>query len=205
MADEEKPEGEEAAATEEADAVTKKDAAPAGGGPNQKLIMIVLVLNAVVLIVLALVVWKSYVSSSSQVSLADIAAPKDGSHAEEKKEGHGEEGGGHGKEGKKEAKEGEDNFIYESFTVNLADSRGSHFAKVDVAIEVDDAFVKDDLKNLRPKIRDFINVVLSSKTYEQIESTDGREFLREEIRNKVNGYLSRGQIKNVFFTGFIVQ
>lgn len=208
LAEEQKPEGEEAAATEEADAVTKKDggAAPAGG-PNQKLILIVLVLNAVVLIVLAVVVWKSYVSSSSQVSLADIAAPKDGSHATEGGKEGGEHGGGeHGKKEGKEGKDGaNDNFVYESFTVNLADSRGSHFAKVDVAIEVDDPFVKEDINKLRPKIRDFINVVLSSKTYEQIESVDGREFLREEIRNKVNGYLSRGQIKNVFFTGFIVQ
>ncbi len=203
LAEEEKPEGEEAGAADEAEAVTKKGAAPGGGGPNQKLIMIVLVLNATVLIVLALVVWKSYVSSNSQVSLADIAAPKDGSHADDK--GHGAKDDGHG-EAKKDNKDpSADNFIYEAFTVNLADSRGSHFAKVDVAIEVDDAFVKDDLNKLRPKIRDFINVVLSSKTYEQIESTDGREFLREEIRNKVNGYLSRGQIKNVFFTGFIIQ
>ncbi|MBS1982977.1 MAG: flagellar basal body-associated FliL family protein [Bdellovibrionales bacterium] len=211
MAEEKK---EEAPATEpeggdEADAVKKKGAGGAGGGPNPKLILIVLVLNAVVLIVLALVVWKSYVSSSSQVSLSDVAADKDGAkpHGEGGEHGGGEHGGGeHGekKEGKKEG-DAADNYINESFTVNLADSKGAHFVKVDVAIEVEDANVKDEVKRLRPKIRDFINVILSSKNYEQVESSDGRAFLREEIRNKINGYLSRGQIKDVYFTQFVFQ
>lgn len=192
---------------DEGDAVKKKGEGGApSSGPNQKLVLIVLVLNAVVLMTLAFVVWKSYVATSNQVSLGDIAASKDG---KEEAHGEGEHGKeeGHGKEGEKKEKgdPGDENFVYESFTVNLADSRGSHFAKVDVAIEVEEGFVKNEVKALRPKIRDFINVVLSSKTYEQIESADGREFLREEIRNKINGYLPRGQVKNVFFTQFIVQ
>lgn len=211
MADEEaKPTEEEAAAAEgggEEEAVKKKGAAPASSGPNPKLILLVLGLNALVLMILAFVVWKSYMSSSSRVSLGDVAESESKEHGgggEHGKEG-GEHGGGHGEEKKGEKDAAADNFVYETFTVNLADSRGSHFAKVDVAIEVDDSFVKTEVERLKPKIRDFINVVLSSKTYEQIESIDGREFLREEIRNKINGYLTRGQIKNVFFTQFIVQ
>ena len=220
MADEPKADAKE----EGGDAVTKKDegAAPAAGGPNQKLVFIVLILNSVVLAVLAAVVWKSYVANSHQVSLNDVAAPADGSSAaeggehgggehgggEHGKEGggeHGKEGGHGGKEKEGEKKGADENFIYESFTVNLADSRSSHFAAIDVAIEVEDPNATEQVTRLRPKIRDFINVVLSSKTYEQIESVDGREFLREEIRNKINGYLTRGQIKNVFFTKFVIQ
>lgn len=182
---------------EENDAVTKKSA-PGGGAPNQKLILIVLVMNLVGLLVLTTVVWMGYKKSTSQVTLGDIAAEKEAPPAEEhgKAEGHG---------GEKKAEEVVDNFVKESFTVNLADSKGSHFAQVSVEIETDGAFTKAEVTRLRPKIRDFIVVVLSSKTYEQVESVDGRDFLREEIRNKINGYLTRGQIKNVYFTQFIVQ
>ncbi len=204
MADNEAPQQEQSTEeeqAEESDAVKKKSAKGGGGGPSQKLVFIVLVMNTVVVIALAAVVWMGYKKSSSQVTLGDIAAEKDGKK-EEAKEGKGE-----GEKGKKEGEKDAppDNFIKESFTVNLADSQGSHFAQVEVNIEVDDAFAKEEIQKIRPKIRDFIVVVLSSKTFEQVESNDGKDFLREEIRNKINGYLTRGQIKNVYFTQFIVQ
>ncbi len=194
---------------DDTEAVQKKSAVEGASAPasNQKLILIVLVLNAVVLVALAAVVWMSNSKNSKQVTLGDIAAEKDSSE-----KGHGAEGegGGHGGEHGKEGKNGEEavpenNFIKESFTVNLSGGRGSRFAKVDVEIEVKDDFVREEVNRLRPKIRDFILVVLSSKTYEQVESVDGRDFLREEIRNKINGYLTRGRIENVFFTQFIIQ
>jgi flagellar FliL protein len=197
---------EQQAAEAESDAVKKKkgEETGGGGGPNQKLLFMLLLMNTVVLVALAAIVWMGYSKRQDQVSLGDIAASKEAPKEAEASEGHG---GGHG--GEKKGKEGEDagaeNFIKESFTVNLADPKGSHYAKVDVEIEVGDDFVKEEVNKLRPKIRDFILVVLSSKTYEQIESVDGRDFLREEIRNKINGYLSRGQVKNVFFTQFIIQ
>jgi len=202
LADNEAPQEEQSeqeAQADESDAVKKKPVGGGGSGPNQKLVLIVLALNTVVVIVLAAVVWMGYKKSSSQVTLGDIAADKEGHHEEGKDE--------KGEHGKKEVEKevAPDNFIKESFTVNLADSQGSHFAQVEVNIEVEDAFARDEIQKIRPKIRDFIVVVLSSKTFEQVESNDGKDFLREEIRNKINGYLTRGQIKNVYFTQFIVQ
>jgi flagellar FliL protein len=180
----------------EQEAVQKKTAGAAAGN-NQKFIMIVLILNAVVLVVVAILAVISIKKQSQEVSLADVAAG-------EAAEAHKDEGG-HGKEGEKKEGNELNNFIKESFTVNLADSKGAHFAQVVIEIEVPDETVKQAVEVLRPKIRDFIVVVLSSKTYEQVSSVDGREFLREEIRNKINGHLPRGQIKEVHFTQFIVQ
>lgn len=173
--------------------VKKKSESGSGEGskaPAPKLIYIVLVLNLVVLAALAAFVWMNLSKSEKNISLADVEVAQS-SHVAE---GQGEVVGG------VEAK-----FIKESFTVNLADTSGSHFAKVDVEIEVDDDFVRGEVERLKPRIRDFIVVILSSKTYDQIASVDGRDFLREEIRNKINGYLTKGQIKNVYFTQFIIQ
>jgi flagellar FliL protein len=204
VAEEEKPaEG----AAEEGDAVQKKGGgdAPAAAGPNQKLIFLVLILNVVIVIAVAVLVWMGNAKRTSTVSLADIAADKSRSTPSDS---HGGGGGGDGHGGGAPAGKAEGpttHYIAEQFTVNITGPQGSKYAKVDVAIEVDDDFVKAEIEKLRPRIRDFILVVLSSKTPEQIESLDGRDFLREEIRNKVNGYLSRGKIKNVYFTQFIVQ
>lgn len=193
---------EQQAQTDEADAVKKKSeggGAGGGGGLNPKLLLMVLALNTLIVIAIAAVVFLKQ-KSSDQPTLGDIAAEKDDGHA--KKDGGG---GGHGAPEKKKDDAASDTFVKENFTVNLADSQGAHFAQVEIQIEVDDAFAKEEVQKLRPKIRDFIVVVLSSKTFEQVESNDGKDFLREEIRNKINNFLTRGQIKNVYFTQFIVQ
>ncbi len=202
MAEDNKDGTDEAAGAEGEDAVKKKPAEGAGGGGlNPKLVYIVLGFNALFLLALAAVVWMQYSKSNERVTLADIEASKG---ALEGKEEHKEGGEGEHKEGGADAA-APSNFIKESFTVNLAESGGSHFAKVDVEIEVEEDNVREEVNRMKPRIRDFIVTVLSSKTYDQIESVDGRDFLREEIRNKINGYLSRGQIKNVYFTQFIIQ
>ncbi len=196
--DQKAQEGDEVA--EGADESIKKKSEEAGEGqktPAPKLIYIVLALNLVVLLALAVFVWMNLSKSQKQVSLADIEASKSSSGAEHS--------GGQGEGGEEAGAAKESKFLPESFTVNLADGSGAHFAIVDVEIEVDDDFVKEEVIRLRPRIRDFIIVILSSKTYDQIASVDGRDFLREEIRNKVNGYLTKGQIKNVYFTKFIIQ
>ncbi len=206
MAEEAKPENteentEQQAQADEADAVKKKPEGGGGNSLNPKLVLIVLGVNTVLVLALVatlMIFFKK--KSAEQPTLGDIAAEKDDAH------GGGEHGkkDEHGKEGKKE-EAAPDNFIKENFTVNLADSQGAHFAQVEINIEVDEAFAKEEVNKIRPKIRDFIVVVLSSKTFEQVESNDGKDFLREEIRNKINSFLTRGQIKNVYFTQFIVQ
>jgi flagellar FliL protein len=183
---------------EAADPVQKKgvDEAPPPAAPNQKLVFMVLALNVVFLVGTAVVVWMGNAKRTQTVTLADIAEDKARNVASEV---HGD------KAADAKAAESSVTFIKEAFTVNITGPQGNKYAKVDVEIEVEDDFVKNEIEKLRPRIRDFILVVLSSKTPEQIESVDGRDFLREEIRNKVNGYLTRGKIKNVYFTQFIVQ
>ena len=188
----EEVEGEEVEDEEEEGSVKKKASSTSEEGQqsnsSQKLVSLVLVLNIIVLGVIAAFVWMNLSKSKQAVSLADVEAAKNATEAEGA-----------------EDEIVESKFVKESFTVNLADSSGSHFAKVDVEIEVADDFVREELVRLKPRIRDFIVVVLSSKTYDQIASVDGRDFLREEIRNKINGYLTKGQVKNVYFTQFIIQ
>lgn len=91
----------------------------------------------------------------------------------------------------------------ETFLVNLSGSRGRKLLKVNMELEVEGEQVQGEIEKRKPQVRDIIIILLSSKTYGQISSTEGKEFLKEEIRDTVNSFLTKGKIKRVMFTEFI--
>ncbi len=91
----------------------------------------------------------------------------------------------------------------DTFLVNLAGSRGQKLVKVDMELEVSNDSVEKEIEAIKPKIRDIIIIILSSKTYAEVATEDGKNALRNEIRDKVNLFLTKGRIKRVYFTEFI--
>ncbi len=91
----------------------------------------------------------------------------------------------------------------ETFLVNLSGERGRKLAKVNMEFEVNNEEVQEEIDQLKPKIRDMIIIILSSKNYSQVSTKDGKDVLREEIRDQVNLFLTKGQISKVYFTEFI--
>lgn len=91
----------------------------------------------------------------------------------------------------------------ETFIVNLAGSRGQRIVKINMELEVSNDEVSKEIDKLRPKIRDIILFIVSSKTYAQVATREGKDVLREEIRDQVNLFLTKGQVARVYFTEFI--
>ncbi|MEK6774370.1 MAG: flagellar basal body-associated FliL family protein [Bdellovibrionota bacterium] len=94
----------------------------------------------------------------------------------------------------------------ETFIVNLANSKGRKVAKVNMEIELKDGDggnVADEIEKRKAQIRDIIIILLSSKTYEEVSSREGKDHLRNEIKDTINSFLTKGKITNVFFTEFI--
>jgi flagellar FliL protein len=91
----------------------------------------------------------------------------------------------------------------ESFVVNMAGSRGRRIARVAMELDVDNEKVKDEIESRHAQIRDIIIIILSSKTLESVSTKEGKDALREEIRDTVSGFLTKGKIKKVYFTEFI--
>lgn len=113
---------------------------------------------------------------------------------------------GEAEEQKKEALD--TNFVgklvpLETFLVNVAGSRGRKLLKINMELEVDGEEVQGEIEKLKPKIRDIIIITLSSKTYAEISTREGKESMRDEIRDQVNLFLTKGEIKRVYFTEFI--
>lgn len=106
----------------------------------------------------------------------------------------------------KEAKE-EEQFIgklipMETFLVNLADTGGGKLMKINMSLEVAQGEVQEEIEKRKPQIRDIILILLSAKTHGQVSTTDGKNLLRDEIKNTVNSFLTKGKVNRVLFTEF---
>lgn len=56
-----------------------------------------------------------------------------------------------------------------------------------------------------PLMDDMVITILSSKTYEELYTADGKELLRKEIQEAINQRLPELNILSVYFTEFVVQ
>jgi len=91
----------------------------------------------------------------------------------------------------------------ETFIVNLAGSKGRKVLKVNMELEIKGSEVIQEIENRKAQIRDFIIIILSSKSFDEVSSKEGKDALRNEIKDNINSFLSKGKIMNVYFTELI--
>lgn len=90
------------------------------------------------------------------------------------------------------------------FIVNLAGNSRSYL-KVSMALEVSDPVLEEQIANKMPKIQDTILFVLSSKTHDEIVTTEGKTLLKDELLMRLNTFVAGGTIQNIYFTSFVIQ
>ena len=96
-------------------------------------------------------------------------------------------------------------FHLEPFIVNLAKSGGNRFLKVTVSLEMSSPEVRLGLKKNIQKVTDSILLLLSTKTFKDVYSVQGKFTLKGEITTRANQFLTEGQVKGAYFTEFIIQ
>ncbi len=95
----------------------------------------------------------------------------------------------------------------ESFVVNLTDPAGNRYLKLALAVDVPEENVdlQAEIDKRIPMIRDIVIASLSAKTYEEISTSQGKVFLKQELVRRINSILSSGRINDVYITEFVVQ
>ncbi|GHV04746.1 hypothetical protein AGMMS50229_06700 [Campylobacterota bacterium] len=93
----------------------------------------------------------------------------------------------------------------DQFIINLLSNDGRRFLKVKMSMELTGKNSVQEMENKKPLIRDLIIQQLSSKRFDEISTESGKVRLREEIKNNLNRYLIDGQVKQIFFTDFVIQ
>tara|TARA_B100000686_G_scaffold346188_1_gene432315 strand:- start:151 stop:672 length:522 start_codon:yes stop_codon:yes gene_type:complete len=93
----------------------------------------------------------------------------------------------------------------EPFIVNLARSKGKRFLKVSITLELSSPEVNVEINENIQKITDSILILLSSKTFEDVYSVQGKFKLKDEVTTRVNRFLVLGHVKDAYFTEFVIQ
>ncbi|MDA3966409.1 MULTISPECIES: flagellar basal body-associated protein FliL [Helicobacter] len=94
----------------------------------------------------------------------------------------------------------------DQFIVNLMSSGGGkRYLKTSIALELSVSEMTAELDTKRDIIRDVLITILSSKTFEEVQTSKGKQKLKEEIIERLNEFLVDGRVANVFFTEFVVQ
>ena len=91
----------------------------------------------------------------------------------------------------------------ETFIVNLQ-VKGS-FLKTSIQLEFTEPVLPKTIESEVPKIRDAVIRVLSAKGSAEILTAEGKERLREELRDAINQTLGAEDVSKVYFTEFIIQ
>lgn len=162
--------------------------APAGGNQKQNILLIGLaVINMLVVIGVGFMIWKGRQKDAAEPKIEHVIKGEHEAQAEESQE----------KVTKALV------VPLETFIVNLAGSKGRRIFKVDMELEVNDRKVIDEIEQRKAQVRDIIIIILSGRTYDQVAGKDGKNQLREEIKDTVNAFLTKGKITSVFFTNFL--
>lgn len=96
-------------------------------------------------------------------------------------------------------------YSLDTMIVNLADHGGKRYLRVTMALELSDPEAVTAIENHLPQVRDAILMILPTKTYDDISTTDGKIALRNEIMAKINQMMTKGRVNNIYFTEFVVQ
>lgn len=96
-------------------------------------------------------------------------------------------------------------YAFDQLIVNLSSQSGRRYLKTTINAELSSEQLVLELDTKKPAIRDTLISVLSSKTYEEIATSKGKENLKNELVERINESLVDGKIVNLFFTDFTVQ
>ena len=65
--------------------------------------------------------------------------------------------------------------------------------------------LKEAIDTIRPVIDDMVTTVLSSKTFSEISTIEGKQALKQELIARLNAALGYQGVINIYFTEFVVQ
>jgi flagellar FliL protein len=94
---------------------------------------------------------------------------------------------------------------FDDIIVNPAGTEGRRYLVVTLSMEVNRKKAQDELVEKTPIIRDALITLLTAKTIDYLSDVKNMENLRQEIMGKTNGYLEKGKVIRVYFTGYVLQ
>ncbi|MCB0413907.1 MAG: flagellar basal body-associated FliL family protein [Bdellovibrionales bacterium] len=92
----------------------------------------------------------------------------------------------------------------ETFNANL-EGVPRRLVRMDISLEMLDEEGFEEIIGLEAEARDAVIRILNSKTYDDIHTVQGKLKLKNLIITKVNEFLNKGVVQNVYFTDLVIQ
>ena len=96
-------------------------------------------------------------------------------------------------------------YAMEPFVVNLADPKGKRYLKIKIELELESPEAVAIAEKVSPKLRDMVIMMLTSLTFEDVMTPEGKIRIRDELFERFNQIMRPERIKNIYFTEFVVQ
>lgn len=127
----------------------------------------------------------------------DSAGAEEAGHGKEAEAGHGDEKGSHSAPGAVHT--------VSDMVLNPAQSGGSRFLMVSVAIGVGDEATAKEMEGRDAELRDAILTVLGGKTVNELADIARRDSLKMELKQTVGALVPGGKVSDVFFPQYVIQ
>ena len=95
--------------------------------------------------------------------------------------------------------------IIDNITVNTLGSGGRRYVIADVAIEVSDQAIVDEIVSREPQIRDEFIKYLRRQTAQHVLDLDFQERSRLELTESINSHLNAGKIDSLYYIKLLLQ
>jgi flagellar FliL protein len=115
--------------------------------------------------------------------------------------------GGEGEHGKKGEKDGPKTVVHslDNLVLNPAGSSGTRFLMVNVAIEVKDDKITEEMNNRDAEARDAVLRVLGAKTVDELTDIAKREGIKKEVQDALMVLFPKDAIRRLYFPQFVIQ
>ena len=95
-------------------------------------------------------------------------------------------------------------YSLEAFNTNL-DGVPRRLIRMELSLEMLDTEGFEEVVELGPEARDSIVKILNSKTFNEVETVQGKLHLKNQIITQLNSFLDKGVVQNVYFSDFVIQ
>ena len=95
------------------------------------------------------------------------------------------------------------NYKLGDFVVNLQGAR-RQFLRLNIVLEVENEEVISEIEDKMPRVEDIVVTTLRAQKIEQIEEP-GTPTLKQNLKIELNQILTSGDVRDVWFTEFLVQ
>jgi flagellar protein FliL len=98
-------------------------------------------------------------------------------------------------------------YTLNTYIVNLMGSSGmsNRYLKVGVLLGLKDPLQAPSLDEHKPLLNDAALMLLSSKTYSELATVEGKIVLKQELISRMNQILGRQAVQTIYFSEFVVQ